>query len=517
MSRPLAVTEQEADYTISPSTDVRSLIQSERDLYPSLFYDINDPFHPEIGEDNKVDANSKSEEIAIDPLMEANVGESLGAPHYYDSNNFGDFDFTTLPAPPISHSNPETPTEPDFSFDGQPPDMARVLSEQSSLARMPRYQKSELEARSMNQGHNQVHNQVQNQVQSQVQSQLFPSPAITAPKSLSGTPTPRSRVGSISGVASPGPRPQQNPNQGNLYERLSHARQHIGPSGLRNSISAPSGEYDRPPSSSSQQYSQPVQANIGTPLLGDQFQSHGTQYQHDFGSQSPQLWPQDQHASPYKTRMNTQRKFGPMSNFTSHDHFADLYNSPHDIHPSSFGEDRSHRIMTQENVNPPQYNNELLLGQGFQPENQYLPQQRRVSGIDHGNLQHMNMKPADYPSEARQSRLKYQSLEDARREKSVSTHNPLVDHTVPQSPADDCHYVERMLEAMLDMSMAEDNAGMKRTWESMKRDIDKVEKAAWEILVSLLYLNTPILREGYLPIDIRISAKRGIDATGRSR
>ena len=103
----------------------------------------------------------------------------------------------------------------------------------------------------------------------------------------------------------------------------------------------------------------------------------------------------------------------------------------------------------------------------------------------------MNMNPEDFSPGARQSRLKYNSLEEARREKSVSTHNSPIDHTFPQSREAECEYVERMLDAMVDMSVAEDNAGMKRTWESMMRDLDKVEKAAWEILVSLILLKTP--------------------------
>lgn len=488
MSCSLA-TEQEEDFTLSPST-VQSLIQSERDLYPELFQDDNDIFHSEPGEDNKINAEkfavcqNRPEKTAIEPVMEANVVEDAEAPHYFDGNPFGDFNFTSIPAPPISHSNPETPTEPlEMSFDTNPPEMARNLSDQSPLApRMTRYANSELEARLISQG----------------QVQVLPSTSKKVPKSRAGTPGPRSGVNSItvSRASTPIVRPQAGPEQINRYEpaaRFSNVRPHHGPSGLRNSISAPSEEHGRQLSSSSQQYPHPVQVNDGTPSLSEQVQSHGTQYRHGFGSPSPQIWAQDHHEPPYKAQMHMHNRTNSIGNFTSHDHFSDLYNtnSPHTIHSSPFSEDRVHANMTQENVNPSRYQNELLIQQtpNYLPyTTQHLPQHRRTLSYEQGLFPNMNMNPEEYPSEPRQSRLKYQCLDDARREKSVSTHNPRVDPTVPHSAEDDCVYVERMVEAMLDMSLAEDNAGMKRTWETMKRDLDKVEKAAWEILVSFIFL-----------------------------
>lgn len=488
MSFSLA-TEQEEDFALSPST-VRSLIQSERDLYPELFQDDNDTFHSEPGEDNKINAEKYAvcqdspEKAVIEPVMEANVVEHAEAPHYYDGNPFEDFNFTSIPAPPISHSNPETPTEPlEMSFDAKPLEMTRNLSEQSPLApRMTRYANSELEARLISQG----------------QTQALPSTSKKVPRSGAGTPGPRARVNSISvsRASTPIVRPQAGPEQINRYEpaaRFSNVRPHHGPSGLRNSFSAPSEEHSRQLSSTSQQYPHPVQANDGTPSLSEQVQSHGAQYRQGFGSQSPQLWTQDHHETPYKAQMHMHNRTNSTGNFTSHDQFSELYNtnSPHPIHSSQFSEDRVHANMTQENVNPSRYQNELLIQQPttYLPyPTQHLPQHRRTSSYEQGLFPNMNMNPEDYPSEPRQSRLKYQCLDDARREKTVSTHNPRIDSTVPHSAEHDCIYVERMVEAMLDMSLAEDNAGMKRTWETMKRDHDKVEKAAWEILVSIVFL-----------------------------
>lgn len=498
-----SVTEQEEDLALSPSI-VRSIIESERSLYPSLFHDDNNTSHSEPGEDNKANAenlavcNIKTAETVVKPSMEANVAQQVEAPHHYDNNASGDLicTSTTPPSTSCTRSNPDSPTErPEMSFDAKPVGMAGNLSEQSPLApRMTRYANSELEARPSSQG----------------QNRNIPSAVANAPRSRAGTPRPRSRVGSVSGVSSPLARPQAGPSpeQINGYEpaaRFSNVRQNIGPSGLRNSISAPSENQDRPISSSGQQYPPPVQANVVNSSMSDQMQSHGSQYQHGYRSQSPQLWIPDQHASPYKGQIPIHNNSNSMVSFTTDDHFSNIFatHSPHNLHTSQFGEDQSHGIMTHETVNPPQYQNELLLQQAatYLPyTTQPLHEQRRTSNFDQVHFQNMNMKPEGYLSEARQSRLKYQSLEDARREKSVSVHNPLVDHTIPQTDEDDCHYVERMVEAMLDMSVAEDNSGMVRTWESMKRDVDKVERAAWEILVSLLYLIHSFLNATYLLI-----------------
>lgn len=481
MSLSLA-TEQEGDFTLSPSNDFRSLIQSERDLYPSLFFDTDDPFPSGLLEDNKTDA----EKSAVchyglggttgEPLMEESAAEPVMAPHYYAS---GDLNFTMVPTSPAMHSNPETPIDArEMTFDMTPVKMSRNVSEQSPLAaRKTPNVKPEPDARPISQDQNQV-----------LQSSTY-----SAPKSRAGTPGPHSRVGSISGISPPIARAQAGPEQINRFEpaaRFSNVRQHIGPSSLRNSISALSEDHGRPLSSSSQQYSQSVQVNNSTTSLSEQMQSHGSQYGHGFRSQSPQLWAPDQHASPYKAPVQMPNRSNSIGSFTSHGPFTDMYSthSPN-IQSLPFSEDRLHGNMTQEHVNPQPYQNQLLLQEAVN----YLPyatpnlsHQRRTPSFERGLFPNMNMNPEDYSSEARQSRLRYQSLEDARREKSVSTHNPLIDHTVPQSAEHDCQYVEKLVDAMLDMSAAEDNAGMKRTWETMKRDVDKVEKAAWEILVSLI-------------------------------
>lgn len=495
MSRPLTVTEQEEDYTFSPYAEDHSIIiQSERNLFSSLHYD--DIFHIEPGEDNTMSTEkfevypNNSEETTIKPFMGTADSEHVEGAYFYDT--YADFNFPSEPAPTSSHSNPETPTEPlEMSFESKPEEMTRNLSEQSPLAPKTRHINPELEARPISQGLNQV----------------LPSVASNPPKSLAGTPGPHSRVSSISGISTPVVRPQAGPEQKNRYEpaaRFSNVRQHLGPSGLRNSISAPSEDYNRPLSSSSQQYAQPVQTYISTPSMSEQIHSHGNQNRHDFRSESPQLWAQNRHASPYKAQMHMHNKSNSTGNFTPHDQFSEFFdtNSSLNIHSSPFSEDRSHGNMTQQNVNPSRYQHELLLQQAptYPPyTNQHVPQHRRASNFEQGHFPNMNMNPEDFSSGARQSRLKYNSLEEARKEKSVSTHNSPIDHTFPQSREAECEYVERMLDAMIDMSVAEDNAGMKRTWESMMRDLDKVEKAAWEILVSLILPKTPFFRECYLP------------------
>lgn len=486
MSLSLA-TEQEGDCSLSPYTDFQSLIQSERALYPSVFIDHIDPFFPELlFEDNKINAEKsavchyKVGETTGEPVMEETSAELVEAPHYYGGNASGDLNFMMAPTSPTRHSNPETPIEArEMTFDMTSVKMSRNVSEQSTLAaRKTLNTKLGPDARPT----------------SQDQNQVLPSGTNSAPKSRAGTPGPRSRVSSISGISTPIARDQAGPEQISRFDpsaRFSNVRQHIGPSSLRNSISALSEDHGRPLSSSSQQYSQSVQANNSTTSLSEQVQSHGSQYGHVFRSQSPHLWAPDQHASPYKAPVHMLNRSTSIGSFTSNDPFSDMYttHSHSTIQSLPFTEDRLPGNMTQEQVNPHRFQNDLLLQEGatYLPyANPNLSHQRRASSFERGLFPNLNMKPDDYSSEVRQSHLKYHSLEDARREKSVSTHNPLIDHTIPQSAEQDCQYVERLVDAMLDMSAAEDNAGMKRTWETMKRDHDKVEKAAWEILVSLI-------------------------------
>lgn len=81
--------------------------------------------------------------------------------------------------------------------------------------------------------------------------------------------------------------------------------------------------------------------------------------------------------------------------------------------------------------------------------------------------------------------LSFESFREARSMNRVmDTLMPEEDHTFPLTPGKELEYVQRMYDAMLDMDMAEDNAGMQKTWKSMLNDDVKIERTAWEIMVS---------------------------------
>lgn len=82
--------------------------------------------------------------------------------------------------------------------------------------------------------------------------------------------------------------------------------------------------------------------------------------------------------------------------------------------------------------------------------------------------------------------LLFGSLHEARMDNinTVGVYNSFVDKTFPRTDEDDCRCVAKLLVSMYEMSQAQDNETMLKTWRGSMNDKARVEGAAWEILVS---------------------------------
>lgn len=83
--------------------------------------------------------------------------------------------------------------------------------------------------------------------------------------------------------------------------------------------------------------------------------------------------------------------------------------------------------------------------------------------------------------------LRFGSLHEARMDNinNVGVYNSFVDKTFPRTDEDDCRCVAKLMVSMYEMSQAQDNETMLKTWRGSMNDRARVEEAAWEILVSL--------------------------------
>lgn len=396
-------------------------------------------------EDRKVEKTpEKSAVTIVETLVVADAGTSgrnLEPPFNYDTS--GRIVNKSPPAPPISHSNPETPIAPfEMSFDAPFP-MSRIRSEQiTPSSRMLKSSSSSLEAAASNQ-HQNFHD--------------LPTPVTIAHKLLDGTHVRANSFPESSTSLPASTACIQAGSEHNLrFETPSRqVRAPFRPSTLRNNVSA-----------------------VG---VGSRYQSR---------SSSPQVWAQDVQQQDPQVKLQRQEGW-EHANQLPPGYLTPLHvNSQHMNMPSSCGDERLHGSVTHGCVNSHQQPSNLLLQQ---PQTQTLYTNYMYPTPNFNQRSYHTMKHEELSPEARHSRLKYSSLKDARKEKITSTHNAVHDPTFPMTDAHDCHYVDMLMAAMLDMSKAEDNDGMKRTWEAMMRDKEKVEKAAWEMVVSFIAASKFIL------------------------
>lgn len=82
--------------------------------------------------------------------------------------------------------------------------------------------------------------------------------------------------------------------------------------------------------------------------------------------------------------------------------------------------------------------------------------------------------------------LQFGSLHEARMDDidTAGFYDSFDDNTFPRTDEDDCRCVAKLMVSMYEMSQAQDNETMLKTWRSSMNDKARVEGAAWEILVS---------------------------------
>lgn len=100
--------------------------------------------------------------------------------------------------------------------------------------------------------------------------------------------------------------------------------------------------------------------------------------------------------------------------------------------------------------------------------------------------------------------LRFGSLHEARMDNinTVGVYNSFVDKTFPRTDEDDCRCVAKLMVSMYEMSQAQDNETMLKTWRGSMNDRARVEGAAWEILVSPIWNQT---REIHVCVDNMLS------------
>lgn len=83
--------------------------------------------------------------------------------------------------------------------------------------------------------------------------------------------------------------------------------------------------------------------------------------------------------------------------------------------------------------------------------------------------------------------LRFGSLHEARMDNinTFGVYNSFIDKTFPRTDEDDRHCVAKLMVSMYEMSQAQDNETMLKTWRGSMNDRARVEEAAWEILVGL--------------------------------
>ena len=91
----------------------------------------------------------------------------------------------------------------------------------------------------------------------------------------------------------------------------------------------------------------------------------------------------------------------------------------------------------------------------------------------------------DYQLTDPPTELVYQDLTAVKAERKAYTHRAVMDDdSYPKNDEEQRHYVKRMLDAMNDMSIADDNVKMQGIWAKQKKNQRDVELACWQLLVS---------------------------------
>lgn len=389
-----------------------------------------------------------------------------------DLQDFSRVVTTDVPAPPISHSNPETPNGPfDCFFEDAVPPMQRVASEQSILPSLTsKYHNVQPQTRLTDQipeASPFKMNSVDSHDKSHDKELVAPSPSLNSTVSWG-----------------------QNPHQAGLNmgiplepgARQSHMRTPIRPSNLRNAYSMQSPNVA--PASLRINNVNHQQLQTGVEGL-TQYPSTGLRSRRrpdaDLYTQ-PQMVNNEMYGAGH---FNGQSSYPP-----PHFNYSQVHGSQVPFIPSNIHENLAHGNMAHGNTTSTWRENELMLQQSaslFQNQIQsgqltaYIPQ--------HGVLTKQEQLSPDQGAHS----LHYRSFNSMTT--AMDGQNLILGRTTapPTNDEEDKPYIAYILECMTDTSVAEDNVQMKNAWTNHLNDREALAEVAADILVSNF---SPLLSSG---------------------
>lgn len=444
--------------------------QDAKSLFPELGLMASDDFHfkHEKGEVNEMMdyGQLNDEDVNHQPGETVEEGET---------QDHSSIVTTDIPAPPISHSNPETPNEPlDFSFEDFTPLMNRVSSEQSLLPSLTsKYQNVQPQARSASQRLDQPATSVklshsENHDKSQDRRSMTPHASATSTVSWSQN---HHQAGLDIG------------NSLELGARQSHIRTPIRPSTLRNSYPALSPDISQPPFRANQSRNQPTRASNQTLALDHLTEFRGRRHTDaDSCSRQPRMLESNIYNSSHYAAHNVVTSSGHFSDQSRYPSPHQQYSQPYGSHPS-YIPSQIHGNITHGNANPNWRGNELLLQQ---PPNAFP--HHMVPSQPSTYFQHnLSMMKQEEPSPDRGTKsVNYRTLNNAETAMDTQIHDLDQDTEAPRNEAEDKPYFDTIMASMFDISQAEDNEGMILTWRNQLNDRDAIAEVAANLLVSAM-------------------------------
>ena len=380
-----------------------------------------------------------------------------------DLQDFSRVITTDVPAPPISHSNPETPNDPfELFFEDAVPPMQRVSSEQSILPSLTsKYHNVQPQTRLTDQipdASSVKPNSVDSHDKSHDKELFAPSPSLNSTVSWGQNPQ---QAGLNMGI------PLE------LGARQSHMRTPIRPSNLRNAYSMQSP--DIAPASLRTNHVNHQQLRTGVEDL--------TQYP-STGFRSRRRPDADLYTQPQmvNNEMYGAGHFNGQSSYPSpHFNYSQVHGSQVPFIPSNIHENLTHGNMPHGNTTSTWRENELTLQQSASLfQNQIQSSQLTAYIPQHSVL----MKQEQiFPDQGAHS-LNYRSSNSMTT--AMDGQSLILGRTTapPTNDEEDKPYIAYILECMIDSSMAEDNAQMKNAWTNHLNDREALAEVAADVLVS---------------------------------
>lgn len=391
----------------------------------------------------------------------------------------------TIPRPPPSRSNPETPKENvNYSQGNSPPEMARFYSEQSGL---PSLSPGHLDHPHIAQ-QDYFHRSI---IKPQRPSQQPPSISMRRPDNSEwGQPMEAIASSADSNISMQAR--SYNPHQGGLDlgaqhgygGRPSHLRTSNRQSGLRNIVSANpvstqgADIYSSLPHSiqPNQHFMQPMADTSNAQENFHAFRSR----RHTDSSMSGRNLPMQQFSI-----LDQGQVFGGYAGSPDYAGPARSYSPGYAPGSVSYPYVPGGQFV-HPNVDSPQNVNRALFQHPMTTSTSpYNLSPHQSSAF--GNRMHPTMKREDLSSDSSPQRVSYQSVEQAEGSQGAPDRSPEETSSGPKTAEEKKKYIKKILDAMYDTSKAEDNAGMISAWKTQMNDKEAVEAVARDLLVSLEY------------------------------